>query len=80
MAAESGSRVVLVVLERPDELPLDRFWLITSLDAETVPPAELATLDRALARLHANKAELLVALDRPNIPLHTNGSENNIRC
>ena len=30
--------------------------------------------------LHANKAELLVALDRPDIPLHTNGSENYIRC
>ncbi len=39
-----------------------------------------ATLDRALARLYANKAELLVALDRPDIPLHTNGSENDIRC
>ncbi len=39
-----------------------------------------ATLDRALVRLHANKAELLVVLDRPEIPLHTNGSENDIRC
>ena len=39
-----------------------------------------ATLDRALERLHANKAELLVVLDRPDIPLHTNGSENDIRC
>ncbi len=39
-----------------------------------------ATLDRLLARLHANKAELLVALDRPEVPLHTNGSENDIRC
>ena len=39
-----------------------------------------ATLDRRLARLHANKAELLVVLDRPEIPLHTNGSENDIRC
>ncbi len=37
-------------------------------------------LDRLLARLYANKAELLVALDRPEIPLHTNGSENDIRC
>lgn len=36
-------------------------------------------LDRQLARLHARKAELLVALDRPEIPLHTNGSENDIR-
>ena len=39
-----------------------------------------ATLDRLLARLHANKAELLVALDRPDIPLHTNSAENDIRC
>jgi len=39
-----------------------------------------ATLDRLLTRLHANKAELLMVLDHPGIPLHTNGSENDIRC
>ena len=39
-----------------------------------------ATMDRLLERLHANKDELLVALERPDIPLHTNGSENDIRC
>jgi hypothetical protein len=38
------------------------------------------TLDRLLRRLHANKAELLKVLDRPEIPLHTNGSENDLRC
>jgi hypothetical protein len=38
------------------------------------------TLDRLLARLHANKAELLMVLDRPATPLNTNGSENDIRC
>ena len=38
------------------------------------------TLDRLLTRLHANKAELLMVLDRPQTPLHTNGSENDIRC
>jgi hypothetical protein len=37
-------------------------------------------LDRLLARLHANKAELLRVLDRPEIPLHTNSSENDIRA
>ena len=37
-------------------------------------------LDRLLARLRANKRELLMVLDRPEIPLHTNGSENDIRC
>jgi hypothetical protein len=39
-----------------------------------------ATLDRLLQRLHANKAELLMVLHHPEIPLHTNGSENDIRC
>lgn len=39
-----------------------------------------ATLNRLLARLHANKVELLRVLERPEIPLHTNGSENDIRC
>jgi Transposase IS66 family len=38
------------------------------------------TLDRLLARLPANKAELLAVRDRPDIPLHTNGSERDIRC
>jgi hypothetical protein len=38
------------------------------------------TLDRLLARLHANKPELLMVLNRPEIPLHTNGSENDVRC
>jgi hypothetical protein len=38
------------------------------------------TLDRLLKRLYANKAELLMVLERPEIPLHTNGSENDIRC
>jgi Transposase IS66 family len=38
------------------------------------------TLDRLLARLHAQKKDLLMVLERPEIPLHTNGSENDIRC
>ena len=38
------------------------------------------TLDRLLKRLGKNKAELLMVLDRPEIPLHTNGSENDIRA
>ena len=38
------------------------------------------TLDRLLARLHAKKPELLMVLDHPEIPLHTNGSENDVRC
>ncbi len=37
-------------------------------------------LDRLLARLHRRKAELLRVLQRPEIPLHTNASENDIRA
>ena len=37
-------------------------------------------LDRLLERLYANKAELLLVLDRPEIPPHTNGSESDIRA
>ena len=36
-------------------------------------------LDKQLRRLHSRKDELLRVLDRPEIPLHTNGSENDIR-
>jgi hypothetical protein len=32
-----------------------------------------------LTRLHAKKAKLLMLLERPKIPLHINGSENDIR-
>jgi hypothetical protein len=38
-----------------------------------------ATLDRLLERLHANKDALLVVLDRPEVPLNTNGSERDLR-
>jgi hypothetical protein len=37
------------------------------------------TLNQTLKRLNAHKAELLLVLQRPDIPLHTNGSENDIR-
>ena len=37
-------------------------------------------LDRLLVRLHAQKDQLLRVLERPEIPLHTNGSENDIRA
>jgi hypothetical protein len=37
------------------------------------------TLDRLMARLHRRKADLLRVLQHPDIPLHTNGSENDIR-
>ncbi|MBN2525181.1 MAG: transposase [Deltaproteobacteria bacterium] len=38
-----------------------------------------ATLNSALKRMHKNKAELLLALERPDLPLHNNLSEGDIR-
>lgn len=37
------------------------------------------TLDRALRRLNKLKSKLLLVLKRPEIPIHTNGSETDIR-
>ena len=37
-------------------------------------------LDHLLARLHRRKDELLRVLQQPDIPLHTNGSENDLRA
>ena len=37
------------------------------------------TLDRLLQRLRANKEELRVVLARPEVPLHTNGTERDLR-
>ena len=36
-------------------------------------------LNQLLRRLHQNKSELLLVLERPDIPLHTNDSERDIR-
>ena len=38
-----------------------------------------ATLNAALKRIYSNKSELLLVLERPDIPLHNNGAENAIR-
>ena len=37
------------------------------------------TLDNALCRIYANKSELLLVLERPDIPLHNNLSKRDIR-
>ena len=38
-----------------------------------------ATLNTVLMRIYKNKSELLLVLDRPDIPLHNNGAESAIR-
>ncbi len=63
-----------------DPTPAGKRALARRFDRIFTARTEFATLDRLLGRLRANKDELLVALERPDIPLHTNGSENDIRC
>ena len=36
-------------------------------------------LNQALKRIHKNKPELLIVLERPDVPLHNNTSETDIR-
>jgi len=42
-------------------------------------PTCFACLDLALKKIYANKSELLLVLKRPDVPLHNNLSENDIR-
>ncbi len=65
---------------RTDPAPRRRRQLRARFDRIFRRRTGFVTLDRLLARLHANKAELLAVLDCPEIPLHTNGSERDIRC
>jgi hypothetical protein len=67
-------------LYKGDPAPTRRSALRTRFDRIFDRATGFADLDDVLARIHANKDELLRVLDRPEIPLHTNGSENAIRC
>jgi Transposase IS66 family len=53
--------------------------LATRFDAIFTTETGFVTLDRLLKRLHAQKVDRLMVLQRPDLPLHTNGSENDIR-
>ena len=53
--------------------------LSTRFDVIFTQKTPFATLNNALQRLYRNKAELLLVLERPETPLHTNDSERDIR-
>src|SRR3954469_4450131 len=67
-------------LYKDDPTPARRAALRARFDRVFGRVTGFAELDATVARLRANKAELLVVLDRPEIPLHSNGSESDIRC
>lgn len=53
--------------------------LIFRFDTIFTQKTRYQTLNQLLKRIHQNKTELLLVLNRPDIPLHTNGSETDIR-
>ena len=63
--------------EHPDTTRIA--WFEERFTAIFTQQTDYATLDRLLLRLHRHKNELLLVLRRPDIPLHTNGSETDIR-
>ncbi len=69
-------RVVLVVLERPGELFLDHFWLITNLDEKRYPADRLLALYRKRGKAEGHMGELMDVL-RPALSSVTRPK---IRC
>ena len=53
--------------------------LVQRFDEVFTHKTGFATLNQLLKRIHSSKVELLKVLERPEIPLHTNGSETDIR-
>ena len=56
-------RMVLVVVERPGDLFLEHFWLITSLDGKRYPAEKLLALYRKRGKAEAHMGELMDVLD-----------------
>lgn len=66
-----------VYKESPSQKEKNR--LSEKFDTIFTRKTDFETLNSALQRLYKNKSELLSVLDRPEIPLHNNLSENDIR-
>jgi hypothetical protein len=59
--------------------PQEQTRLAARFDTLFSTQTAFATINGALKRLAANKAELLRVLERPELPLHNNPSENDLR-
>lgn len=59
--------------------PAKKIDLETRFDTLFTTQTSFETLNQTLRRIQRNKAELLLVLDRPDIVLHTNGSERDLR-
>ncbi len=70
-------RELKVYRDRPDTLTREK--LEKRFDEIFSARTCYARLNQALARIRENKPELLLVLERPDIPLHNNTSETDIR-
>ncbi len=59
--------------------PVDKNRLSGMFDEIFTQTTSSATLNAALKRIENNKSELLLVLERPDIPLHNNSAENAMR-
>jgi len=59
--------------------PADKKRLNAMFDEMFTQKTDSVSLNLALKRIYKNKSELLLVLERPDIPLHNNGAENAIR-
>jgi hypothetical protein len=59
--------------------PIQKALLGARFDSLCQRQTCFASLKQALKRLHRNRAELLLVLERPEVPLHNNLSEQDIR-
>ena len=59
--------------------PEDKVQLRARFDTIFAQKTRFQTLNQALKRIARNKSELLLVLEKPDTPLHTNGSETDIR-
>ena len=69
------------ILKGYKETPRDtkKLEIETRFDEIFTQQTDFVTLNLALKRLHKNKQELLLVLEHPDIPLHNNLSEHDIR-
>lgn len=68
-------------LKRYKQAPCEaaKAQLEARFDAIFTTPTRYETLNQLLKRLHRHKAELLLVLERPDVPLHTNDAERDLR-
>ena len=64
---------------KENHVPVDKKRLSDMFDEIFSQTTSCATLNAALKRIYCNKSELMLVLERPDIPLHNNGAENPIR-